>query len=139
MIKCRIYNFIYSKDLMHATRIRINCVKMKMLALFRSTESAAGDRILFCCFKGLISKNRTSSLDKDLSGMTLRDLWDSSSNNVNKPLPPPLGLPVARTNVGKGNRLEGEERLRNSREIRLANSRTGCIKRGSWRLTLVLC
>uniref|UniRef100_H3CJL9 non-specific serine/threonine protein kinase n=1 Tax=Tetraodon nigroviridis TaxID=99883 RepID=H3CJL9_TETNG len=36
--------------------------------------------------------------DKDLSGMTLRDLWDNSSNHVNKPLPPPLGLSVARTN-----------------------------------------
>eukprot|EP00066_Takifugu_rubripes_P016885 XP_011606151.1 PREDICTED: serine/threonine-protein kinase MAK [Takifugu rubripes] len=49
---------------------------------------------------GLISKNRTSSLDKDLSGMTLRDLWDNSSNNVNKPLAPPLGLSVSRANVG---------------------------------------
>lgn len=77
-----------------------------MLALFMPTESATGDNISFLLLKGLISKNRTSSLDKDLSGMTLRDLWDNSSNNVNKPLPPPLGLSVARTNVGKDNLLK---------------------------------
>lgn len=76
-----------------------------MLAFFRSTESAMGDKIFFLVLKGLISKNRTSSLDKNLSGMTLRDLWDNSSNSVNKPLPPPLGFSVARTNVGKDNLL----------------------------------
>lgn len=59
--------------------------------------------------EGLISK--TSSLDKDLSGMTLRDLWDNSSNNVNKPLAPPLGLSVSRANVGKDNLLKESQRL----------------------------
>lgn len=64
------------------------------------------DTVSSLLLEGLISKNRTSSLDKDLSGMTLRDLWDNSSNNVNKPLAPPLGLSVSRANVGKDNLLK---------------------------------
>ncbi|XP_050922626.1 serine/threonine-protein kinase MAK isoform X5 [Lates calcarifer] len=50
---------------------------------------------------GLISKNQTNSGDKELSGMTLRDLWENSSNTVNKPLAPiGGGLSVTRTNAG---------------------------------------
>ncbi|XP_044032984.1 serine/threonine-protein kinase MAK isoform X9 [Siniperca chuatsi] len=50
---------------------------------------------------GLIGKNQTSSGDKELSGMTLRDLWDNSSNTVNKPLAPiGGGLSVTRANAG---------------------------------------
>ncbi|XP_041817113.1 serine/threonine-protein kinase MAK isoform X6 [Chelmon rostratus] len=50
---------------------------------------------------GLISKHQTSSGDKDLTGMTLRDLWENSSNTVNKPLAPiGGGLPVTRANAG---------------------------------------
>ncbi|XP_037613091.1 serine/threonine-protein kinase MAK isoform X4 [Sebastes umbrosus] len=49
---------------------------------------------------GLIGKNQTSG-DKELSGMTLRDLWENSSNTVNKPLAPiGGGLAVARANAG---------------------------------------
>lgn len=51
---------------------------------------------------GLISKNPTSSGDKEMSGMTLRDLWENSSNTVNKPLAPiGGGLSVARANAGE--------------------------------------
>ncbi|XP_073344589.1 serine/threonine-protein kinase MAK isoform X2 [Pagrus major] len=50
---------------------------------------------------GLISKNPTSSGDKEMSGMTLRDLWENSSNTVNKPLAPiGGGLSVTRANAG---------------------------------------
>ncbi|CAJ1082402.1 serine/threonine-protein kinase MAK isoform X4 [Xyrichtys novacula] len=45
---------------------------------------------------GLISKNQSSSGEKDMSGMTLRDLWENSSNTGNKPLAP-IG---ARVNAG---------------------------------------
>ncbi|KAG7216798.1 hypothetical protein INR49_021196 [Caranx melampygus] len=49
---------------------------------------------------GLIGKNQPSSGDKELSGMTLRDLWENSSNPVNKPLGPiGGGLSVTRTNA----------------------------------------
>ncbi|XP_028289261.1 serine/threonine-protein kinase MAK isoform X2 [Parambassis ranga] len=49
---------------------------------------------------GLIGKNQTSSGDKELSGMTLRDLWENSSNTVNKPLAPiGGGLSVTRANA----------------------------------------
>ncbi|XP_074477506.1 serine/threonine-protein kinase MAK isoform X3 [Sebastes fasciatus] len=49
---------------------------------------------------GLIGKNQTSG-DKELSGMTLRDLWENSSNTVNKPLAPiGGGIAVARANAG---------------------------------------
>ncbi|XP_067434714.1 serine/threonine-protein kinase MAK isoform X2 [Thunnus thynnus] len=49
---------------------------------------------------GLIGKNQTSSGDKELSGMTLRDLWENSSNTVNKPLAPiGAGLSVTRANA----------------------------------------
>ncbi|XP_023272649.1 serine/threonine-protein kinase MAK-like isoform X2 [Seriola lalandi dorsalis] len=49
---------------------------------------------------GLIGKNQTSSGGKELSGMTLRDLWENSSNTVNKPLAPiGGGLSVTRTNA----------------------------------------
>ncbi|XP_034428627.1 serine/threonine-protein kinase MAK isoform X6 [Hippoglossus hippoglossus] len=51
---------------------------------------------------GLIGKNQTtSSGDKEMNGMTLRDLWETSSSNVNKPLAPiGGGLSVTRTNAG---------------------------------------
>ncbi|AWP20818.1 Serine/threonine-protein kinase MAK [Scophthalmus maximus] len=50
---------------------------------------------------GLIGKNQTSSVDRESSGMTLRDLWENSSNSVNKPLAPiGGGLSVTRTNAG---------------------------------------
>ncbi|XP_035799623.1 serine/threonine-protein kinase MAK isoform X7 [Amphiprion ocellaris] len=50
---------------------------------------------------GLIGKNQTSSGDKELGGMTLRDLWENSSNSVNKPLGPiGGGLSVTRANAG---------------------------------------
>ncbi|KAM7390656.1 hypothetical protein PAMA_008713 [Pampus argenteus] len=50
---------------------------------------------------GLIGKNQTSSGDKELSGMTLRDLWENSSNTANKPLAPVgAGLSVTRANAG---------------------------------------
>ncbi|TKS87912.1 Serine/threonine-protein kinase MAK [Collichthys lucidus] len=50
---------------------------------------------------GLISKNQTPSGDRELSGMTLRDLWENSSNTVNKPLAPiGGGLSVTRANAG---------------------------------------
>ncbi|XP_055364140.1 serine/threonine-protein kinase MAK isoform X3 [Betta splendens] len=49
---------------------------------------------------GCISKNQTSSTDKELSGMTLRDLWENSSNAVNKPLAPiGAGMSVTRANA----------------------------------------
>nr|XP_046227646.1 serine/threonine-protein kinase MAK isoform X1 [Scatophagus argus]XP_046227647.1 serine/threonine-protein kinase MAK isoform X1 [Scatophagus argus]XP_046227648.1 serine/threonine-protein kinase MAK isoform X1 [Scatophagus argus] len=49
---------------------------------------------------GLIQKNQTSSGDKELRGMTLRDLWENSSNTVNKPLAPiGGGLSVTRANA----------------------------------------
>ncbi|XP_035475309.2 serine/threonine-protein kinase MAK isoform X3 [Scophthalmus maximus] len=49
---------------------------------------------------GLIGKNQTSSVDRESSGMTLRDLWENSSNSVNKPLAPiGGGLSVTRTNA----------------------------------------
>lgn len=49
---------------------------------------------------GLISKNQTSSGEKELTGMTLRDLWENSSNTVNKPLGPIVGgLSVTRANA----------------------------------------
>ncbi|KAM6971249.1 serine/threonine-protein kinase MAK isoform 6-T7 [Tautogolabrus adspersus] len=44
---------------------------------------------------GLISKNQTSA-DKEMGGMTLRDLWENSSSTINKPLAP-IG---ARVNAG---------------------------------------
>lgn len=57
--------------------------------------------IFILSLKGLITKNQTSSLDKELSGMTLRDLWENSTNNVNKPLAHAGGLSVTRANIGK--------------------------------------
>lgn len=49
---------------------------------------------------GLIGKNLTSG-DKELSGLTLRDLWENSSNTVNKPLAPiGGGVSVTRENAG---------------------------------------
>ncbi|XP_068437651.1 serine/threonine-protein kinase MAK isoform X3 [Clinocottus analis] len=48
---------------------------------------------------GLIGKNQTSG-DKELSGLTLRDLWENS-NTVNKPLAPiGGGLSLTRDNAG---------------------------------------
>ncbi|XP_033494526.1 serine/threonine-protein kinase MAK isoform X8 [Epinephelus lanceolatus] len=49
---------------------------------------------------GLIGKNQSSSGEKELSGMTLRDLWENSSNTVNKPLAPIGGGLSVRTNAG---------------------------------------
>nr|XP_020470971.1 serine/threonine-protein kinase MAK isoform X2 [Monopterus albus] len=51
---------------------------------------------------GLIGKNQISLGDKELSGMTLRDLWENSSNTVNKP-PAPIGGGLAVTRVNTGN------------------------------------
>ncbi|XP_056155901.1 serine/threonine-protein kinase MAK isoform X2 [Lampris incognitus] len=49
---------------------------------------------------GLIGKNQ-SSADKEMSGVTLRDLWDNSTNTINKPLAPiGGGLAVTRANPG---------------------------------------
>ncbi|KAM4533551.1 serine/threonine-protein kinase MAK isoform 2-T2 [Odontesthes bonariensis] len=49
---------------------------------------------------GLIGRNQTSG-DKEMSGMTLRDLWENSSNTVNKPLGAiGGGLTVTRANAG---------------------------------------
>ncbi|XP_040022734.2 serine/threonine-protein kinase MAK isoform X9 [Gasterosteus aculeatus] len=49
---------------------------------------------------GLIGKSQTSA-DKKLSGLTLRDLWENSSNTLNKPLAPiGGGLSVTRDNTG---------------------------------------
>uniref|UniRef100_A0A3Q2ZTZ0 Male germ cell-associated kinase n=1 Tax=Kryptolebias marmoratus TaxID=37003 RepID=A0A3Q2ZTZ0_KRYMA len=49
---------------------------------------------------GLIGKNQTSSGDKELGGMTLRELWENSSNPGNKPLAPiGGGLSVTRANA----------------------------------------
>ncbi|XP_040022730.2 serine/threonine-protein kinase MAK isoform X3 [Gasterosteus aculeatus] len=48
---------------------------------------------------GLIGKSQTSA-DKKLSGLTLRDLWENSSNTLNKPLAPiGGGLSVTRDNT----------------------------------------
>nr|XP_019942947.1 PREDICTED: serine/threonine-protein kinase MAK [Paralichthys olivaceus] len=51
---------------------------------------------------GLIGKNQTTSAgDREMSAMTLRDLWENSSNTVSKPLAPiGGGLSVTRTNAG---------------------------------------
>ncbi|MEQ2168564.1 hypothetical protein GOODEAATRI_015975 [Goodea atripinnis] len=50
---------------------------------------------------GLIGKNQTSSGEKELGGMTLRGLWENSSNTVNKPICPiGGGLAVTRANAG---------------------------------------
>ncbi|XP_077365161.1 serine/threonine-protein kinase MAK isoform X2 [Festucalex cinctus] len=50
---------------------------------------------------GLIGKTQATSGEKALSGMTLRDLWENSSNAVNKPLVPiGAGLTVNRANPG---------------------------------------
>ncbi|XP_061569519.1 serine/threonine-protein kinase MAK [Cololabis saira] len=57
---------------------------------------------------GLIVKNPTSSGDKELSGLTLRDLWESSSNTVNKPLGPVgRGLSVTRANAEENTTKSG--------------------------------
>ncbi|XP_049421311.1 serine/threonine-protein kinase MAK isoform X5 [Epinephelus fuscoguttatus] len=49
---------------------------------------------------GLIGKNQSSSGEKELSGMTLRDLWENSSNTINKPLAPIGGGLSVRANAG---------------------------------------
>uniref|UniRef100_A0A8C5FVA6 Male germ cell-associated kinase n=1 Tax=Gadus morhua TaxID=8049 RepID=A0A8C5FVA6_GADMO len=52
---------------------------------------------------GLIGKNQPSNVDKELSGATLRDLWDNSSNVVAKPLAPiGGGVSVHRANQEEG-------------------------------------
>ncbi|XP_027860634.1 serine/threonine-protein kinase MAK isoform X2 [Xiphophorus couchianus] len=49
---------------------------------------------------GLIGKSQTSSREKELSAMTLRDLWENSSHIANKPLCPiGGGLAVTRANA----------------------------------------
>ncbi|XP_032406864.1 serine/threonine-protein kinase MAK isoform X9 [Xiphophorus hellerii] len=49
---------------------------------------------------GLIGKSQTSSGEKELSAMTLRDLWENSSHIANKPLCPiGGGLAVTRANA----------------------------------------
>lgn len=56
----------------------------------------------FLLLLGLIGKHQTSSGDKELSGLTLRDLWENSSNTVNKPLAPiGGGLSVTRAKAGE--------------------------------------
>lgn len=55
---------------------------------------------IFLRFQGLI-KNQTST-GKELSGMTLRDLWENSPNAINKPLAHiEGGLSVSRANAGE--------------------------------------
>ncbi|XP_047205425.1 serine/threonine-protein kinase MAK isoform X7 [Girardinichthys multiradiatus] len=50
---------------------------------------------------GLIGRNQTSSGEKELGGMTLRGLWENSSNTVNKPICSiGGGLAVTRANAG---------------------------------------
>ncbi|XP_041823829.1 serine/threonine-protein kinase MAK isoform X12 [Melanotaenia boesemani] len=49
---------------------------------------------------GLIGKTQTPSGDKELGGMTLRDLWENSSNTVNKTLGPIGGGLSVRANAG---------------------------------------
>ncbi|XP_063769024.1 serine/threonine-protein kinase MAK isoform X3 [Eleginops maclovinus] len=56
---------------------------------------------------GLIGKHHTSSGDKELSGLTLRDLWENSSNTVNKPLAPiGGGLSVTRAKADNASKSE---------------------------------
>lgn len=55
---------------------------------------------IFLRFQGLI-KSQTST-DKELSSMTLRDLWENSPNAINKPLAHiGGGLSVSRANAGE--------------------------------------
>ncbi|XP_029313110.1 serine/threonine-protein kinase MAK isoform X8 [Cottoperca gobio] len=50
---------------------------------------------------GLIGKHQTCSGDQELSGRTLRDLWENSSNTVNNPLVPiGGGVSVTRSKAG---------------------------------------
>ncbi|XP_033988263.1 serine/threonine-protein kinase MAK [Trematomus bernacchii] len=56
---------------------------------------------------GLIGKHQTSSGDKELSGLTLRDLWENSSNTVNKPLAPiGGGLSVTRAKADNASKSD---------------------------------
>ncbi|XP_037550353.1 serine/threonine-protein kinase MAK [Nematolebias whitei] len=48
---------------------------------------------------GLIGKGQASSGDKELGGMSLRELWENSSNPVNKPLASIGKLSVTRANA----------------------------------------
>ncbi|XP_041823818.1 serine/threonine-protein kinase MAK isoform X2 [Melanotaenia boesemani] len=50
---------------------------------------------------GLIGKTQTPSGDKELGGMTLRDLWENSSNTVNKTLGPIGGGLSVRANAAE--------------------------------------
>lgn len=53
-------------------------------------------------FQGLIGKTQARSGEKALSGMTLRDLWENSSDTVNKTLVPiGAGFAVNRANPGE--------------------------------------
>ena len=66
-----------------------------------SVQKAVHDHMT-CVAQGLIGKNQPSNVDKELSGATLRDLWDNSSNMVTKPLAPiGGGVSVHRANQGK--------------------------------------
>uniref|UniRef100_A0A3Q2NVF3 non-specific serine/threonine protein kinase n=1 Tax=Fundulus heteroclitus TaxID=8078 RepID=A0A3Q2NVF3_FUNHE len=50
---------------------------------------------------GLIGKNLTSSGEKELGGMSLRDLWGNATHAINKPLCPiGGGIAVTRANAG---------------------------------------
>ncbi|XP_068615661.1 serine/threonine-protein kinase MAK-like [Brachionichthys hirsutus] len=49
---------------------------------------------------GLIGNSQTSATDKELSGMTLRDLWENSANTVLAPIGG--GLSVTRANAEEG-------------------------------------
>ena len=71
------------------------------LVLSFSVKKAVHDHMT-CVAQGLIGKNQPSNVDKELSGATLRDLWDNSSNVVAKPLAPiGGGVSVHRANQGK--------------------------------------
>ncbi|XP_055007047.1 serine/threonine-protein kinase MAK isoform X5 [Boleophthalmus pectinirostris] len=57
---------------------------------------------------GLIGKNQSG--DKELGSMTLRDLWENSSNTVNKPLAPiGGGLSVTRANAEESKSMESPQ------------------------------
>ncbi|KAK0143297.1 Serine/threonine-protein kinase MAK [Merluccius polli] len=51
---------------------------------------------------GLIGKNQPSNMDRELSGATLRDLWDNSTNAMTKPLAP-IGGVVSVNRANQGN------------------------------------
>ncbi|XP_068160720.1 serine/threonine-protein kinase MAK isoform X7 [Antennarius striatus] len=56
---------------------------------------------------GLIGKNQTSAAEKELRGMTLRDLWENSSNTVLGP----IGGGLSVTRAGAGNFVSAKYNL----------------------------